>query len=191
MAREQRIAALMPVINDMLDRCEETVHHTSRVLLRWLRSTKPQSCYPKPFTLVALPQSKRKYHPIFKRFVAFLFRAYRLPIDFRRCHTRIRFTSIQFSQLNDIWNHRALLNPELRAQDRKSSYGHDAFAADSDSEASSDESSTVRGEEEEENYLDTAKDGESIDRQEKEGDEDSHMSRSSSSQTSRQTAIAS
>lgn len=33
---EQRIAALMPVIDDMLDRCEETVQHTSRVLLRWL-----------------------------------------------------------------------------------------------------------------------------------------------------------
>ena len=38
---EQRLAALIPIIDDMLDRCEETVQHTSRVLLCWLRSTKP------------------------------------------------------------------------------------------------------------------------------------------------------
>ncbi|KAF4634282.1 hypothetical protein G7Y89_g3828 [Cudoniella acicularis] len=75
---EQRIAALMPIIDGMLDRCEETVQHTSRAVLCWLRSTKPQSCYPKPFTLVALPQSKRKYRRIFKRFFALLFRAYPL-----------------------------------------------------------------------------------------------------------------
>ena len=55
---ERRIAALMPVIDDMLDRCEETVRHTSRVLLRWLRSTRPQECSSKPFTLVA-PRAKQ------------------------------------------------------------------------------------------------------------------------------------
>jgi hypothetical protein len=43
---ERRIAARMPILDDILDRCEETVQHTSCVLLCWLRSTKPQCRYP-------------------------------------------------------------------------------------------------------------------------------------------------
>jgi hypothetical protein len=82
---EQRLEALMPLVDRMFDRCEETVRHTSRSLLCWLRSTKPQSCYPKPFTLVALDSSKKAYRRRWKRFLAFAFRLYRMSSDVRRC----------------------------------------------------------------------------------------------------------
>ena len=146
---EQRLAALIPIIDDMLDRCEETVQHTSRVLLCWLRSTKPQCCYPKPFTLVALPQSERKYRRVFKQFFALLFRAYRMPEDVRRRYTGIRFTKTQLSQLGQIWEHAALADTEQGTWDRESSIEEDnRSAVDDEDGADSDESSD--GEEEEE-----------------------------------------
>ncbi|KAH8750132.1 hypothetical protein F5882DRAFT_488086, partial [Hyaloscypha sp. PMI_1271] len=78
---EAKIALLMVTVDHMLDRCEETMQHTGRTILCWLRSTKPQTCYPKPFTLVALKSSKKKYRQLLKRFFAFTFRAYRMPVD--------------------------------------------------------------------------------------------------------------
>lgn len=64
---EVKIALLTVAVDHMLDRCEETMQHTGRTLLCWLRSTKHQTCYPKPFTLVALESSKRKYRQLWKR----------------------------------------------------------------------------------------------------------------------------
>jgi hypothetical protein len=92
----------------MLDRCEETMHHTSRSLLCWLRSTRPHVCYPKPFTLVAHEKSQKKYRQLWKRFLAFVFRLFRMPISLRRRVARIRFTKEQLGQLQAIWEHEAL-----------------------------------------------------------------------------------
>jgi hypothetical protein len=104
---EQKIASLMTAVDRMLDRCEETMQHTGRTLLCWLRSTKPYNCYPKPFTLVGLEASKKKYRRFWKRFVAFKFRAYRIPRDVCRQITGIRFSKKQLNQLKSIWEHRA------------------------------------------------------------------------------------
>ncbi|KAH9203682.1 hypothetical protein DL95DRAFT_231391, partial [Leptodontidium sp. 2 PMI_412] len=86
-----RIALLTVSTDHMLDRCEETMHHTCRTILCWLRSTKSQTCYPKEFTLVVLNSSKKKYRRLLKRFLAFIFRAYRMPVDVRRRLVGIRF----------------------------------------------------------------------------------------------------
>ncbi|KAH9203937.1 hypothetical protein DL95DRAFT_247965, partial [Leptodontidium sp. 2 PMI_412] len=88
---EVKISLLMILVDRMLDRCEETARHTGRSLLCWLRSTKPLTCYPKPFTLVGLKVSENKYRRYFKRFLALAFRAYRMPIDVRHRLTGIRF----------------------------------------------------------------------------------------------------
>jgi hypothetical protein len=91
----------------MLDRCEEILRRTGRSLLCWLRSTKPDTCYPKLFTPVALEVSKKKYRQLFKRFVAFKFRAFYMPPDLRRQLTGIRFTKKQLQQLEVMWEHKA------------------------------------------------------------------------------------
>ena len=52
-----------------------------------------------------------------------------------------------------------MVNPEQQARNRESSQGHDEFAADSQSEATSDGSSSYIGEED---YLNTGEDGESV-----------------------------
>ncbi|KAH9205596.1 hypothetical protein DL95DRAFT_490501 [Leptodontidium sp. 2 PMI_412] len=71
---EQRLVSLVAGVDRILDRCEEIMLHTSRSLFCWLRSTKPQTYYPKPFALVSLKASKTKYRRYFKRFIAFVFR---------------------------------------------------------------------------------------------------------------------
>jgi hypothetical protein len=81
---EQKILCLIGAVDRMLNRCEETMRHTSRSLLCWLRSTKLKACYPKLFTPVALETSRRKYRQLFKRLVAFKFRVFRIPVDLRQ-----------------------------------------------------------------------------------------------------------
>jgi hypothetical protein len=104
---EAKIALLIVAVDHMLDRCEETMQHTGRTPLCWLRSTKPQTCYPKPLTLVALKSSKKKYRQFPKRCLALAFRAYRMPSDARRRLTGIRFKKEQLRQMRGIWEHRA------------------------------------------------------------------------------------
>lgn len=103
----------MTAVERMLDRCEETVQYTGRVLLCWLRSTKPHDCYPKPFTLVSLKTSKKKYLRYFQRFIAFVFRAFRMPSGTRRDLIGVRFTKKQLEQLEVIWSHKAWENKDL------------------------------------------------------------------------------
>lgn len=89
-----RSFGLMAAVNCMLDRCEDTMLHTSRNLLCWLRSTIPQTCYPKPFALVSLPESKTKYRRCFQRFTAFASRAFRIPPDARQRLVKIRHPAV-------------------------------------------------------------------------------------------------
>jgi hypothetical protein len=102
---EQKIASLMAVTDRMFDRCEETMQHTSHLLLRWLRSTTRQTCYPKPFTLVALETSRKKYRRYWKRFIAFCFRGSRMEPELRSRLVGTRFTERQLIQLREIWEH--------------------------------------------------------------------------------------
>jgi len=110
---EQKLVSLVAVVYRMMERCEETLQHTPQNYLCWLRSTKTKAYYPKPFSLVSLKASKKKYIRLFQRFVVFLFRAFRMPSSVRRRLTRIRFTKRQLEQLEAIWEHEALENTEL------------------------------------------------------------------------------
>ena len=107
------IALLTKAVDHILDRCEDTMLHTGRTLLCWLRSTKPQTCYPKPFALVALDSSKKKYRQLLKRFFAFVFRAFRIPVGVRHRLLGIRFRKKQIRQMRIIWEHRAWSNSDL------------------------------------------------------------------------------
>lgn len=110
---EQKIASLGIAVDLILDRCEETMMYTSRNLLCWLRSTEPYTCHPKPFRLVALKQSKKRYRSLWKRFIAFTFRAYQIHKDNRHKLLGIRFKKDQLQQLKCIWEHEAWKEIEL------------------------------------------------------------------------------
>ena len=110
---EQKIWCLMGAVDRILDRCEETMRHTSRSLLCWLRSTNPPVCYSKPFTLVALETSTKEYRKLFKRFVVFIFRASRMSADLPRQLTGIRFSKKQLRQFEGIWEHKVWSEVDL------------------------------------------------------------------------------
>lgn len=103
---ERKIAALMAATDTVMDRCEQTARTTSRSILCWLRSVRPHGCYAKPFTFVSTAASRRRYILLLKRFVAMVFRAYRLPSGVRRRAAGIRFKRVQLDLIAAIWDHR-------------------------------------------------------------------------------------
>jgi hypothetical protein len=132
---EQKLYRLMGAVQRVLDRCDETVRHTGHGLLRWLQSTQPHACCRKPFTLVSLPTTKKKYWRLFQRFVVFVFRVFQISSGSRRRLTGIRFTRPQLEQLEAIWEHEAWEKNNLArsgwAEDRLRR-GRDNAAADDD-----------------------------------------------------------
>ncbi|KAH7010838.1 uncharacterized protein B0I36DRAFT_225623, partial [Microdochium trichocladiopsis] len=110
---EIKISGLIAMFDWILSRCEQTARETSRTVLCWFRSLQPDKIYPKPFTLVSAKASRQKYLRTFQRFVAFIFRIYRLPTFQRRELLPIRFDSDQQQLLRDIWSHEAWSEEQL------------------------------------------------------------------------------
>ncbi|KAH8598381.1 hypothetical protein B0O99DRAFT_659955 [Bisporella sp. PMI_857] len=135
---EAKIALLTVAVDHMLDRCEETVRHTSCTLLCWLRSANPQVRYPKPFTLVAPKSSRRKYRQLLKRFFALAFRAYRMPLNTRRCSTGIRFKKEQLRQMVDGPDHEWAEN-EGKDEDEGVEYEDESVEEEEEEEADENE----------------------------------------------------
>ncbi|KAH6974818.1 hypothetical protein EDB80DRAFT_659046 [Ilyonectria destructans] len=102
---EWKIAAILNMVDTMLDRCEETARKTSRSILCWLRSNRALSTYPKPFTLVRNLSTTRKYRLLFKRCIALEFRAYRMSRSIRESVAGIKLNRKQLRFLERIWNH--------------------------------------------------------------------------------------
>ncbi|KAE8550154.1 hypothetical protein EYB25_006375 [Talaromyces marneffei] len=80
-ADERVIWRIAYAVDSMLDRCEETMRHTGRPILCWLRTLQLSPCYPKPFIFLARSASTSRYRRIWKRFMVFLFRCFRLDAE--------------------------------------------------------------------------------------------------------------
>ncbi|KAH7029932.1 uncharacterized protein B0I36DRAFT_412480 [Microdochium trichocladiopsis] len=104
---EIKISGLVAMADRMMARCERTASATSRTILCWFRSTRPDTPYIKPFTLVSMKSSRSRYYRLLQRFVAFVFRAFRLPTHQRLEASAIRFDARQQEKLKAIWDHRA------------------------------------------------------------------------------------
>ncbi|KFG82250.1 hypothetical protein MANI_117861 [Metarhizium anisopliae] len=100
---ERRIAAILNLVDPMMDRCEQTVRSTSRNILCWVRSAKLLSSSPEPFQLVRQPSSTRKYRYLQKKLLAFVLRAYRLDLVVRRRLTKIRLSTQLLRLLDRLW----------------------------------------------------------------------------------------
>ncbi|KAJ0121827.1 FAD-binding monooxygenase moxY [Fusarium oxysporum f. sp. albedinis] len=87
---EIRIDRILKVVDIVMDRCEETVHSTSRSLLCWLKSNHPYMPYSKPFTLVKHASSTTRYRLLLKKALAFCFRAYRMYAKHRESRAAVR-----------------------------------------------------------------------------------------------------
>lgn len=63
-ADKDKVRCFLGAIDIMLDRCEETAQHTSRVLLCWLVSSKLQTYRPQPFPLAIEENTHRRYRTL-------------------------------------------------------------------------------------------------------------------------------
>ncbi|KAH7190970.1 hypothetical protein BKA60DRAFT_663576, partial [Fusarium oxysporum] len=168
---ERKITALITAVDLVMSRCEQTARTTSRSLLCWLRSVRPHGCYAKPFTFVGKTASRRKYIRLLKRFVAMIFRAYRLPAGIRQHQAGIRFKKSQLRLISVLWNHEGwtqhdALNEQLWRsmklsdgadvevdRDVESTDGEEG-CEDEDEDDSDDESSVVGAEDSETDDMD-------------------------------------
>jgi hypothetical protein len=174
---EQKIAVLVIAVDVMLNRCEETVQHTSQILLCWLRSMKAYICHSKPFALVSLETSRKKYQRFWKKFLAFSFRAYRIDPNMLRRTAGVRFSNKQSSQLQAIWEHDAWLDGDIwqKLQNRRRSVrdGVDEDARDEEDYNSGDQGSHIDEEDNDEEDSDEEdKDEEGGEQTDSEGDAD-------------------
>lgn len=103
---ERRIAAIMNLVDPMMDRCEQTARSTSRNILCWVRSVKPLSSSPEPFQLVRQPSTTKKYRYLHKRLLAFVLRTYRLDPVVRQRLTGIRLSTKYLRLLDSLWQNR-------------------------------------------------------------------------------------
>ncbi|KAH7015916.1 hypothetical protein EDB80DRAFT_748699 [Ilyonectria destructans] len=109
---EQKISCVLNAVDLMLDRCELTVQNTCRLLLCWLVSASPTSYQPKPFALMAKPNTRKKYRLLWRRFIAFILRGYLMPAATREQELRIRLSPYIMQQLECLWEYRVWEYPD-------------------------------------------------------------------------------
>lgn len=123
---EGRLRLVMLAMDCVLDRCEETVRQTSRSILCWLVTTHPTPCYNRPFRFHARERSRQDYRRYWKRFLAFVIRAFRMDTVERQRLTGIRFRKEHLALLQKIWEHRIWDDLQLITELEHLSHPHDA-----------------------------------------------------------------
>jgi hypothetical protein len=104
-ATEAKLLTLVELTSHALDRCEETLSSTSRILRCWLRSWGPHYC-PIPFELSRRQATRKKYRSYCYRFLCYVFRARQV------CHEQgqnahdiygLTLTASQAETMDIIW----------------------------------------------------------------------------------------
>jgi hypothetical protein len=75
-ADEVKLQQLVQLLDQIFDRCNQTVAATPRLLRCWLRSYTQQEYFPKPFTLPRKSRTQKKYRAFWKQFICFAFRVW-------------------------------------------------------------------------------------------------------------------
>jgi hypothetical protein len=104
---KEKISCFLSAADAMLDRCELTAQNMSRVLLCWLASSRLDMYQAKPFTLKVEQNTRKRYRPLWKRFIAFTLRACLLPGVIKKEKLKIRLDARIASQINRLWEHHA------------------------------------------------------------------------------------
>lgn len=114
---------LIDAMDRAFDRCEETLNRTSGSILCWLHTYHGTRFYPKPFKRLFREASRQKYRRLWKKFIVFIFRAYRMARRLRRAVLGMRFTKEQLKQLKIVWTDPSLGAEACCCPERRS--GHD------------------------------------------------------------------
>ncbi|KAI1839744.1 hypothetical protein JX266_014045 [Neoarthrinium moseri] len=101
---ERQLCRIVTALDELRQRCEDTVRHTDVSIRCWLRSNLPDRTHQKPFELVALESTRIGYWRLIQRFVCFTFRLWRLPRAVRRSIRRRPMTQAQRKALRTAWS---------------------------------------------------------------------------------------
>jgi hypothetical protein len=89
---EQRIRMIGIAMDQFFESCEDTVRHTGHSIRCWLRSHLADRPYKAPFQLPFRPGTRSRYRGLWRRFLYFCFRLYRLGATVRRTILRYELT---------------------------------------------------------------------------------------------------
>ena len=73
--REQKIACILDAVDLMINRCETTARHTSRLIRCWLITSRSNSHQSRAFSVMTERNTQSKYRMMWKKFIAFIMRA--------------------------------------------------------------------------------------------------------------------
>ena len=108
---EARLRKLVELTGLVLDRCEETLVHTPRVMCCWLRSW-GQHFYAYPFELPQRQTTRSRYRLYLNRFLCYIFRSWQVCRRFGQDMYEIyglRLSTAQVQTMDHIWTSLAVL----------------------------------------------------------------------------------
>ncbi|KAL4981283.1 hypothetical protein BDW68DRAFT_180583, partial [Aspergillus falconensis] len=108
-ADEEYIAYLISALDLVLDRCEETMRHTGHYIRAWLKSHLAEQPSRQAFGPLATRQGHQRYRQIWKRFIAFSLRVFRLGPTLCQQVLRLRLLPQHQHELQQIWDYRVPL----------------------------------------------------------------------------------
>jgi hypothetical protein len=89
----------------VLDRCENTAQHSSRLVRSWLLTSRSNRFQPRAFSVMTEPGTSYRYRYIWKQFIAFIFRAYLMTPSIRE-QVKVNLHPEHMRLLKDVWEHR-------------------------------------------------------------------------------------
>ncbi|KAL7917309.1 hypothetical protein ACQKWADRAFT_325926 [Trichoderma austrokoningii] len=76
---EERIACVMKAVDLVINRCERTALHTSRLIRCWVVTSRAMRCNSRSFEVMTERSTRYRYRDSWKKFIAFLMRSHHLP----------------------------------------------------------------------------------------------------------------
>ncbi|KAL4860286.1 hypothetical protein BDV12DRAFT_205332, partial [Aspergillus spectabilis] len=108
-ADEEYIAYLISAVDQVLDRCEETIEHTGHHIRTWLQSHLQDRPWRRPFGPLATRQGHRRYRQVWKKFIAFTLRVFRLGPGLSQQILKLHLLPQHRQELQQIWDRCILL----------------------------------------------------------------------------------
>jgi hypothetical protein len=100
---ESKLSYLVTALDQVFDRCEDTVRHTDVSIRCLLRSSYPDRTYKAPFELVGRKATTEGYRRQFKKALCFCVRFWRLDTAARQDLVRRSLTDAQSQSLKEMW----------------------------------------------------------------------------------------
>ena len=101
---EIKIQAMLSLLDQMFQRCHETLDATSHRLRCWINTASTDGYYHHPLQGLQLKRTERTYINLFKRFFCYVFRAWATPRDLRAETYGLVLNEQQEAIMSQIWH---------------------------------------------------------------------------------------